>query len=76
MIELNMKIMEVNLQVYLPVDVVHGVEEIRTLSTCIENNGVNRNVSIRIIEMVLVDVTHPNCHAVIAFLDVKYLFQN
>ena len=71
LIELNIKLMEMDLQIYLPVDVVHDVEEHWALPTCVENNAVNGNVPFSIIRMVLVDVTHPSRHAVIAFVDVK-----
>ena len=60
-----------NLQLYLPVDVVHGVEEHWAFSTCVENNVVNENVSFMILGIVLVDKTHPSRNAVIAFVDVK-----
>ena len=39
--------------------------------TYVGNNAVNGNVPVMILGMVLVDVTHPSRHAVIAFVDVK-----
>ena len=54
-----------DLQLYLSIDVVHGVEEHWAFPTYIELNAVNGNVLIMILEMVLVDVTHPSRHAVI-----------
>ena len=35
------------------------------------SNAVNENVPIMNLGMVLVDVTHPSCNAVIAFVNVK-----
>ena len=60
-----------DLHIYLPVVVVHGVEEHKTFTTCVMNNAVNGSIPVRILRMVLVDVTHPSRHMVIVFVDIK-----